>query len=130
MRSTYSGLAVLLCALVAVPNSFAQSQHIASQDVLDAAVRQQVNAVERDRETVRLFLQRGDVIAVAGHAGLDISRAASEVAAMSPSDVASLAAQARQAEQNLAGGQSTVTISTTMIIIGLLVLILLIIALR
>jgi hypothetical protein len=41
-----------------------------------------------------------------------------------------MAAQARQAEQGLAGGQSRVTISTTMIIIGLLVLILLIVALK
>ncbi len=44
-------------------------------------------------------------------------------------DLGALAAQARQAEQALAGGQSKVTISTTVIIIALLVLILLIVAL-
>jgi hypothetical protein len=49
---------------------------------------------------------------------------------MSPSELARVAAQAREAEQGLAGGASTVTISTTTIIIGLLVLILLIVALR
>ena len=130
MRSICSGVAVLLCVLVAVPSSYAQSQHVASQAALDAAVQQQVRAVDRDRETVRLFLQRDDVKAVAGNAGLDIGRADSAVAAMSPSELASVAEQARQAEQSLAGGQSSVTISTTMIIIGLLVLVVLILALK
>jgi len=130
MRSICSGVAVLLCVLVAVPSSYAQSQHVASQAALDAAVQQQVRAVDRDRETVRLFLQRDDVRAVAGNAGLDVGRAESAVAAMSPSELASLAEQTRQAEQSLAGGQSSVTISTTMIIIGLLVLVVLILALK
>ena len=130
MRSICSGVAVLLCVLVAVPGSYAQSQHVASQAALDAAVQQQVRGVDRDRETVRLFLQRTDVTTVARNAGLDVGRAESAVAAMSPSELASLAEQARQAEQSLAGGQSSVTISTTMIIIGLLVLIVLILALR
>jgi len=130
MRSIYSGVAVVLCALVAVPSSYAQSQHVASQEALDAAVEQKLTAVDRDREAVRLFLQREDVRTVAGKAGLDIGRAESAVATMNASELASLAAQARQAEQNLAGGQSSVTFSTTTIIILLLVLILLIVALR
>ena len=130
MRSIYSGVAVVLCALVAVPSSYAQSQHVASQEALDTAVQQKLTAVDRDREAVRLFLQREDVRTVAGKAGLDIGRAESAVAAMNASELASLAAQARQAEQNLAGGQSSVTFSTTTIIILLLVLILLIVALR
>ena len=130
MRSICSGVAVLLCVLVAVPCSYAQSQHVASQAALDAAVQQQVRAVDRDRETVRLFLQRDDVKAVAGNAGLDVGRAESAVAAMSPSELASVAEQARQAEQSLAGGQSTVTFSTTTIIIILLVIVLLIVALK
>ena len=49
---------------------------------------------------------------------------------MNAADLASIAARARQADDALAGGASTVTISTTAIIIGLLVLILLIVALR
>ena len=130
MRSICSGVAILLCVLVAVPRSYAQSQHVASQTALDAAVQQKVSAADRDREAVRLFLQRDDVKAVAGKAGLDVGRAESAVAFMSPSELASLAEQARQADEALAGGASTVTISTTTIVIALLVLILLIVALR
>ena len=130
MRSINAGVAIVLCALVAVPSSYAQSQHVASQEALDAAVEQKVTAVDRDRETVRVFLQREDVRTVAGKAGLDIGRAERAVAAMAPSELASVAGQARRAEQTLAGGQSSVTLSTTTIIILLLVLILLIVALR
>jgi hypothetical protein len=130
MRSIYSGVAVVLCVLVAVPRVDAQSAHAASQAMLDAAVQQQASAVDRDRETVRGFLQRSDVKAIAGKAGIDLGRAETAVAAMDASDLVSLAAQARQAEQTLAGGQSKITISTTTIIIGLLVLIVLIVALK
>jgi hypothetical protein len=106
------------------------AQHIAGQKVLDTAVQEHARATDRDRDTVRLFLQRADVRAIAGKYGIDIRRAESAVAAMDTSEVANIAAQARAADGALAGGQSSVTISTTAIIIGLLVLILLIVALH
>src|SRR5215216_1311730 len=59
MRSTRSLLAVAL-AVVMGPGLMAQS-HVASQQALDNAVQQHVSATDQDRETVRLFLQRGDV---------------------------------------------------------------------
>ena len=145
MRSTSSVLAVVLSILVAAPQVHASSQasdasakatgsspqaHVAGQQVLDAAVQQHVSAADQDRETVRLFLQRSDVRVIAGKYGVDIRRAESAVATMNASELASVAAQARQADEALAGGQSRVTISTTMIIIALLILILLIVALR
>jgi len=128
MRSTCAVLAVVLSTLIAAPRVSAQA-HVADQRALDAAVQQHVNAVDQDRETVRQFLQRGDVRAVAGTYGIDIRRAETAVATMDAADLASVAAQARQADRALAGGASTVTISTTTIIIGLLVLILLILVL-
>ena len=129
MRSTRSIVAVVLSSLVAVPSVSAQV-HVAGQQALDAAVQQHVRAAEQDRETVRLFLQRSEVRAIAGKYGVDIRRAESAVATMTPADLASIAAKARQADEALAGGQSSVTISTTTIIIALLVLILLIVALH
>jgi hypothetical protein len=107
----------------------AQQTHIAGQNLLDDALQEHARAADRDRETVRLFLERADVKAVAGKYGIDIRRAETAVAAMDASEVAQIAAQARSADETLAGGQSKVTISTTTIIIGLLVLILLIVAL-
>jgi len=139
MRSTCSVVAVVLSMLMAAPPIQASSSgpdqsaahtHIAGQPVLDAAVQQHARATERDRDAVRLFLQRADVKAIAGKYGVDMRRAESAVAAMDASELARVATQARQAEDALAGGQSKVTISTTTIIIGLLVLILLIVALN
>jgi hypothetical protein len=139
MRSTCAFLAVVLSILMAAPRMQASSPgsgqsapatHIAGQPVLDAAVQEHARATDRDRETVRLFLQRADVRAIAGKYGVDIRRAESAVAAMDASAVANMAAQARAANETLAGGQGSVTISTTAIIIGLLVLILLIVALN
>jgi len=128
MRSTCAAVAVVLSVLIVAPQVSAQS-HVASQQALDAAVQQKTAAVDQDRETVRQFLQRGDVRAIAGKYGIDIRRAETAVAAMDATELASVAAQARQADEALAGGQSKVVISTTTIIIALLVLILLIVAL-
>ena len=129
MRSTCVLLAVVLSVLTAAPRASAQV-HVAGQQVLDAAVQQHVQAADQDRETVQQFLRRSDVRAIAGKYGIDLRRAESAVATMNATDLASMAAQAREADRGLAGGASTVTISTTTIIIGLLVLILLIVALR
>jgi hypothetical protein len=123
MRSTCAVLVVVVSTLIAAPRVSAQV-HVADQRALDAAVQQHVNAVDQDRETVRQFLQRGDVKAVAGKYGIDMRRAETAVVTLDAADLASVAAQARQADPALAGGASTVTISTTTIIIGVLVLLL------
>jgi len=65
---------------------------------------------------------------VAGRAGLDLRKATNAVASLDGQNLTTVAAQARQVEQSLAGGQSKIVISTTMIIIALLVLILIIVA--
>src|SRR4030095_8954515 len=137
MRSTCAFVAVVLSILMAAPRIQASSPgagqsapptHIAGQSVLDAAVQDHARATDRDREAVRLFLQRADVRAIAGKSGIDIRRAESAVAARDASEVAHMAAQARTADETIAGGQGSVTISTNAILIGLLVLILFIVA--
>ena len=131
MRSTRLVCAVVLAILVAVPQLQASPQsHAVAQQALDAAVQEHVSAADQDRETVRLFLERSEVRAIAGKYGVDIRRAESALATMSAAELASAAAEARQADEALAGGQSRVTISTTTIIIVLLLLIVLILALK
>jgi hypothetical protein len=128
---TLASIVVLSSSLFAViPPVYAQISHAAPQSALDAAVQNHSAAVAADRETVTRLLQRPDVRALAGDLALDLRRAESAIATLDGPLLTDLAAQARQAEQALAGGQSSITISTTMIIIGLLVLILLIVALN
>jgi hypothetical protein len=123
-----SVLAVLFTLVIALPSANAQSAHAAPQSALDAAVQQHVSTAAADREMIQKLLDRDEVKEVAGKAGLDLRRAAGAVATLDGQQLADAAAQARQVEQALAGGQSRITISTTLIIIALLVLILIIVA--
>jgi hypothetical protein len=129
MRMLASVLVVVVVSLVAiVPPAYAQTSHAAPQSMLDAAVQDHVATTAADRELVQRMLERPEVQAVAGDIGLDLRRAQSAVSTLEGQQLTDLAAQARQVEKALAGGQS-ITISAIWIIIGLLVLILLILVL-
>jgi hypothetical protein len=128
MRTLVSIVVVTFLFVAAALPVHAQSSHAASQSVLDAAVQAEVATGTADREAVERLLDRAEVKAVAGDLGLDLRRAQSAVKTLDDAQLAEVAAQASQIERALAGGQSSITISTTMIIIGLLVLILLIVA--
>jgi hypothetical protein len=95
---------------------------------MDAAVQEHVATTASDRDDVLRVLNLPQVKAVAGQAGLDLRKATTAVATLEGQDLSAVAAQARQVERSLAGGQSKIVISTTMIIIALLVLILIIVA--
>jgi hypothetical protein len=128
MRTFTSVLVVLLSILIAVPRVQAQTSHAASQSAIDAALQQHVSSVAADRADLLRVLSNPEVKAVAEKAGLDLRRATTAVSSLDGQELTQLAAQARQVDQALAGGQSKVVISTTVIIIALLVLILIIVA--
>jgi len=128
MRMFVMSLAMLFTLVAAVPRAEAQETHTASPDALDAALQQHVSTSTADRDTVLRLLERDEVKKIAGEAGFDLRRAASAVATLSAEELASLAVQARQVDRDLAGGQSTITISTTLIIIALLIIILIVVA--
>lgn len=89
-------------------------RHVAKQDA--------------DRAAVREALSRPKVREVAAKTGIDLNRLTAAVDTMNGSALERAADAARHVNQSLVGGQSRVTISTTTIIIGLLVLILIIVA--
>jgi len=126
LTSIIVGLVFLLVAVV--PPVHAQSSHTAPAAALDAAVQEHVASRDADRETILRLLARPEVEKIAGDAGIDLRRAERASATLDGSSLTEIAAQARQAEQALAGGQSRITISTTLIIIVLLLLILIIVA--
>lgn len=72
------------------------------------------------------MLAHPEVANVARRAGIDLRRVTGAAAMLGGEELARVAAQARQVERELAGGQRT--ISTTTIIIALLVVILIIVA--
>ena len=129
MRTFTSVLVILLSIVVAMPRVQAQASHTASQSAIDAALQEQVSSAAADRADVQRVLANPEVKAVADAAGIDLRRASTAVASLDGEQLSQIAAQARQVDQALAGGQSKIVISTTVIIIALLVLILLIVAL-
>ena len=131
MRTFALATTVIFSFVVLVPPASAQtSPHAVPSTTLDAIVQQHEDAVAADRVVVAALLARPEVEKIASDTGLDLRTATTAVATLSPEELSQLAAQARQADKGLAGGQSKVTLSTTTIIIGLLVLILLILSVR
>ena len=126
MKVVRRTLAVVLAVLVAAPVANAQS-HVISKDALEKAVQERVVRDQADREAITTLLQRAEVREVAAKAGISVDKAAAAVATLEGEDLRQIAAQARQVDNQLAGG-ATVVITTTTIIIILLLIILIILA--
>jgi hypothetical protein len=128
MRMMASLLVVVFVVVAVVPPVNAQTSHTAPMSALASAVQEHVASGAADREAVLRLLARPEVQAIAGEVGIDLWRVESAVGTLEGSQLAEVAAQARESEHALAGGQSRISISTTMIIIALLVIILIVVA--
>jgi hypothetical protein len=129
MRVTRYFVAVFLSvSFVLPPAARAQQATVADQAMLDQAVAAHSRQADADRADIRRMLSRQQIREIASRAGIDVKRAETAVATLDGTDLRQIAEQARAVDNSLAGGQSRVTISTTAIIIGLLVLILIIVA--
>jgi len=128
MRGTRISVIALLCAFGVSSSVSAQQRHAADQAILDQVVADHVQQTGDDREAILRALDNDQVHDLAGRVGLDLKRAEAAVARLDDVELGVLAARARTVNDALVGGQSHVTISTTVIIIGLLVLILIIVA--
>ena len=106
----------------------AQDRHAVPPSALAAAVTDHAASLDADRDAVREALNRPEVRAVAERIGIDIDPAAASIDSLDAFTLARAAESARQVNEALVGGASTVTISTTTIIIALLVIILIIVA--
>ena len=73
------------------------------------------------------LLRRHEVRDIAAKAGLSIERAETAVAMLDGKNLQEAAQQARQVQDNLAGGANTNVISTTTVIIVLLIIILIVV---
>lgn len=106
----------------------AQSVHVADRAALDRLVAGRVSQEVADRQVIHDVLHRPEVRGVAERAGIDIDRADAAVSTLSGSELKDVARRAREVDERLSGGRSTVTISSTTIIIALLLVILIIVA--
>jgi hypothetical protein len=125
MKIVRRSLAACLAVLMMAPMVSAQD-HVISKSALDLAVQQRVSQEQADREVVVSLLQRAEVREIASKAGVSIAKAEAAASTLHGKDLALAAAQARQVQNNLAGGANTIVISTTTIIIVLLLIILIV----
>lgn len=125
----FLALPLSLLILASSP-AFADQQHIVAPAQVAATVADHVAQQDADRASIAAALARPDVRDVATRMGLDLSRAQATARTMTGPDLERAADAARQINDRLVGGASTVTITTTTLIIILLLIILLIVALK
>ena len=125
MKFVRRTLAVCLAVLFMAPAASAQS-NVIGKSALDKAVQERVASDQTDRAAIQALLERAEVRAVAGKAGLSLDKALAAVSTLQGNDLRQLADQARHADNQLAGGASTIVISTTTVIIVLLIVLLIV----
>jgi hypothetical protein len=126
MKLVRRTLAVFLAVLFAAPAVNAQS-HVVGRSALDKAVQERVVRDQADREAIQSLLRRAEVREVAGKAGLSLDKAIAAASTLQGDDLRQLAEQARQVDNDLAGG-ANIVVSTTTVIIILLIVILIVVA--
>ena len=130
MHILRNSVAVGVAVCLAVSTATAQVAHVADQSALNLVLSERVAQDEADRAVVHRVLNHPHLQTVAGRLGVDLIQAQAAVSTLEGSELQALAAQAQYVDSALAGGQSTITLSTTTIIIGLLVLVLIIVAVK
>src|SRR5262245_8682083 len=120
MRIVRRSLAVILATLMTAPAAQAQT-HVVGKAALTQAVQERVKQDQADRDAILALLARSEVRQIAAQAGLPLEKAQAAVSILQGQDLKDVASQARQVNDDLVGGASTVTISTTTIIIVLLI---------
>jgi hypothetical protein len=130
MSTVRTFAALFLVLALASSHAFAGQQHIVPPNQLAAALEQQLKADDGDRSAVREALARPEVREAAAKIGVDLSHATAAVESLQGPDLARAADVARQLNEQLVGGASSITITTTTIIIALLIAILLIVAIK
>jgi hypothetical protein len=125
MRIVRRSLAVILAALLVAPAAQAQT-HVVGKKALTQAVQERVSQDQADRDAIRALLARTEVRQIAARAGLSLEKAQAAVSTLQGQDLKDIASQARQVNNDFAGGASNIVISTTTIIIVLLIIILIV----
>ena len=122
-----SALVAVLVAAFALTPLHAQ-QSIVDDALLDQEVAARAAETAEQRDAIAQLLDREQVREIADRAGIDLAEVGAAAATLDGDELAEVAAQAQQVDDSLSGDQQTITLRTTTIIIGLLVLILIIVA--
>jgi len=122
-------LSLSLLLLIATPVQ-ADQQHIVAPSQLAATVTNRVAQQDAERASIAEALARPEVRRAAEAMGADMSRVEAAARTLAGADLERAAHAARDVNDELAGGASSITIGTTTLIIILLLVILIIVAVK
>lgn len=126
-RSLLTMLAVALVA--SLPAGLqGQQSHAVERGELESAVAEHDAAADERRQSIRSVLEHPEVERVAEANGIELTRVEDAVATLEGEALATAAVQADRVQHALAGGDASITITTTALIIALLILIVLLVA--
>ena len=125
MKFVRRTLVVALAVMMIAPAASAQN-HVINKSALNQAVQARAAQDQADRAAILTLLERQEVREVAAKAGLSVEKATAAVSTLQGDDLRQVAAQARHANNELAGGATTVVITTTTIILILLIVVLIV----
>jgi hypothetical protein len=124
MKIKYLSLIVAF-VVGASPAGAQQTSTVVDRAAVDRAVGDKVVSDESARDTIRTLLNRDDVNAMAAGMGLDVRRAEGAVSSLEGADLQRVTARATAANDLLAGGATTITISLVAVLLIIIIIILL-----
>ena len=131
MPTVRSLLAVPLSLLMLASSpAFGDQQHIVAPAQVAAAVTDHLAQQDADRASIAEALSRPEVRRAATAMGVEMSRVEAAARTLAGADLERAAQTARDINDDLVGGASSVTIGTMTLIIILLLLILIIVAVK
>jgi hypothetical protein len=116
---------VLAVAVGSSPAWAQQTSTVVDRASVDRAVGDKVVSDESARDSIRTLLNRDDVKAMAEGMGLDVRRAEGAVSSLEGADLQRVTARATAANDLLAGGATTITISLVAVLLIIIIIILL-----
>ena len=115
-----------IAAMCYAAPAIAQERHITDAAAMQKAIAQRKAADDNNREAVMTVLRRPDVKQLAERMGLSIERAESALASLPSDKLAELADPARAVSADLAGGDTKIVISLTVLLLLLILIVLLV----
>ena len=104
--------------------AFAQQAVVVDRAAVDQALGAKVLSDESARDAVRTLLARDEVKAMAANMGLDLRRANTAVSTLQGADLQRVSDRAAVANDMLAGGDQTITVSLVAVLLIVIIIIL------
>jgi hypothetical protein len=118
-------IGLLFASTFYVGAAAAETVHAVRQTEMQAAIATQVNDQTSQRAAIQSLLARPEVRQLAANSGLDLARAKAVASNLEGAELQRLASQATVLEAQLAGGNSTIVVSTTLVLVILILVLLL-----